>query len=45
MILKHELASPRPLIPHEFEPSDNVAEVLNTFKVIADADPASLVVI
>ena len=40
--LKHELANPRPLIPYEFAPSDDVAEVLNTFAVIADADPASL---
>jgi phosphoenolpyruvate carboxylase len=36
------LANPRPLIPYEFAPSDDVAEVLNTFAVIADADPASL---
>jgi phosphoenolpyruvate carboxylase len=40
--LRHELANPRPLIPYEFEPSDDVAEVLKTCKVIADADPASL---
>ena len=40
--LKHELSNSRPLIPHEFEPSDNVAEVLNTFKVIAEARPSSL---
>lgn len=40
--LKHELANPRPLIPYEFEPSETVAEVLNTCNVIADADPASL---
>ena len=40
--LKHELANPRPLIPYDFEPSDDVAEVLNTCAVIADADPASL---
>ena len=40
--LRHELANPRPLIPYEFEPSDDVAEVLKTCEVIADADPASL---
>ena len=40
--LRHELANPRPLIPYEFEPSDDVAEVLNTCAVIADADSASL---
>ena len=42
VILRHELANPRPLIPYEFEPSDDVAEVLKTCEVIADADPASL---
>lgn len=40
--LKHELANPRPLIPHEFVPSDAVAEVLKTCDVIADTDPVSL---
>ena len=40
--LKHELSNPRPLIPDEFEPSDEVAEVLATCSVIADADPTSL---
>ena len=40
--LRHELANPRPLIPYEFEPSDDATEVLKTCKVIADADPASL---
>ena len=40
--LRHELANPRPLIPYEFEPSDDVAEVLKTCAVIADADRASL---
>ncbi len=40
--LRHELANPRPLIPYEFEPSDDVAEVLNTCAVIADANSASL---
>ena len=36
--LKHELSNPRPLIPDEFEPSDEVAEVLATCSVIADTD-------
>lgn len=40
--LRQELANPRPLIPYEFKPSDDVTEVLNTCEVIADADPASL---
>ena len=40
--LRHELSNPRPLIPDEFEPSDEVAEVLATCSVIADADPTSL---
>ena len=34
--------NPRPLIPDEFDPSDEVAEVLATCSVIADADPTSL---
>ena len=40
--LKHELSNPRPLIPDEFQPSDEVAEVLATCSVIAEADHTSL---
>ncbi|WP_136679299.1 phosphoenolpyruvate carboxylase [Neptunomonas sp. XY-337] len=37
-----ELQSQRPLIPHHWTPSDEVQEVLDTCRVVAQADPASL---
>lgn len=37
-----ELSSRRPLIPHQWEPSENVAEVLATCRVIAKQDRESL---
>ncbi|RVU30796.1 phosphoenolpyruvate carboxylase [Neptunomonas marina] len=37
-----ELQSQRPLIPHHWTPSDDVQEVLDTCRVVAQADPASL---
>jgi phosphoenolpyruvate carboxylase len=40
--LRHELANPRPLIPYDFDPSDEVAEVIETCRVISKADPSSL---
>jgi len=40
--LIQELSSRRPLIPHDFEPSESVAEVLDTFAVIAEMGADSL---
>jgi len=40
--LLKELYSKRPLIPLDWQPSAAVQEVLNTCKVIANADPAAL---
>lgn len=40
--LLQELQNRRPLIPHQWEPDPEVAEVLETCRVIAEADPASL---
>ncbi|GLS25719.1 phosphoenolpyruvate carboxylase [Marinibactrum halimedae] len=40
--LLSELASKRPLIPADWQPSDNVQEVLNTFRLIAKTDPNAL---
>ncbi|MGJ8524566.1 Phosphoenolpyruvate carboxylase [Halomonadaceae bacterium LMG 33818] len=40
--LIRELASKRPLIPLDWHPSADVQEVLDTFKVIAEAPPYSL---
>ena len=36
--LRRELANPRPLIPIEFEASEEVWEVIKTFRVISQAD-------
>lgn len=40
--LLKELQSRRPLIPHDWEPSKEVQEVLKTCQVVAAADPSSL---
>ncbi len=40
--LVRELESRRPLIPRDFQPDDDVQEVLDTFSVIAEQGPASL---
>lgn len=40
--LLQELQNPRPLIPLSWTPSEEVAEVLATCRVIADSDPAAL---
>ncbi|RAU17778.1 phosphoenolpyruvate carboxylase [Nitrincola tibetensis] len=40
--LIQELSSKRPLIPRAWQPSDEVAEVLNTCRVAASAVPSSL---
>ncbi|GJL83186.1 MAG: phosphoenolpyruvate carboxylase [marine bacterium B5-7] len=40
--LESELNARRPLIPHDFPASKNVAEVLSTFAMIAHQDPDSL---
>ncbi|WP_432696478.1 phosphoenolpyruvate carboxylase [Marinobacterium sp. YM272] len=40
--LLRELLSRRPLLPHRWQPSANVQEVLDTCKVVADADPTAL---
>ncbi len=40
--LLKELQSKRPLIPHDWQPSANVQEVIDTCKVVAQADPESL---
>ena len=37
-----ELESRRPLIPHDFEPDEQVREVLDTFRVMAEVGPESL---
>lgn len=37
-----ELENPRPLIPHDFECSDSVRDVLDTFRVMAEVGPESL---
>ncbi len=40
--LVRELNNRRPLIPAEFEPEEDVAEVLDTFRVMAELGPESL---
>lgn len=40
--LRQELLNPRPLIPDTWQPEPAVAEVLNTFRVIAKTDPQAL---
>lgn len=40
--LVRELESKRPLIPHDFQPDDEVREVLDTFRVMAELGPDSL---
>lgn len=40
--LTHELEENRPLIPHGFEPSESVRELLDTFDVIAELGPEPL---
>ncbi|MNB89656.1 Phosphoenolpyruvate carboxylase [compost metagenome] len=40
--LSRELANPRPLLPTSFAPSPEVAEVLDTCRVIAETPPAGL---
>lgn len=40
--LVRELENPRPLIPHAFKPDADVQELLDTFRVIAEAGPESL---
>lgn len=40
--LVRELNNPRPLIPRGFEPSEDIQEVLDTFRVIAEQGPESL---
>ncbi|MGY8870091.1 MAG: phosphoenolpyruvate carboxylase [Pseudomonadales bacterium] len=40
--LLKELQSKRPLIPRDWQPSPEVREVLDTCKVVAETDPASL---
>lgn len=40
--LLRELTSKRPLIPHNWQPSDDVQEVLNTCKIIAQQDQNAL---
>ncbi|MCC5857236.1 MAG: phosphoenolpyruvate carboxylase [Ectothiorhodospiraceae bacterium] len=40
--LMRELHNPRPLIPRDFEPDDDVREVLDTFRVIAQQGEESL---
>ncbi|TVR00984.1 MAG: phosphoenolpyruvate carboxylase [Deltaproteobacteria bacterium] len=40
--LATELANPRPLIPDDLDPSDDVRDVLDTFRVAAEAGPDAL---
>lgn len=40
--LLRELASRRPLLPHQWQPSADVQEVLDTCQVVAQADPCAL---
>ncbi len=40
--LRQELANPRPLIPNSWQPDAAVAEVINTFNIIAQTDPQAL---
>ena len=39
--LLEEIASPRPLIPRDFAPSDDVADVLDTMRTVAEQGPES----
>jgi phosphoenolpyruvate carboxylase len=40
--LERELRNPRPLVPHDFAPSPEVEDVLETFRTIASTHPESL---
>jgi phosphoenolpyruvate carboxylase len=40
--LLRELASRRPLLPRQWQPSDEVQEVLDTCRVVAETDPCAL---
>jgi len=40
--LTAELENPRPLIPHNFKASEDVMEILETFRVAAESHPESL---
>ncbi|MBQ0785757.1 MAG: phosphoenolpyruvate carboxylase [Amphritea sp.] len=42
MFLLKELQEKRPLLPRDWQPSDNVQEVLETCRVVAEEEPSSL---